>query len=71
MTRDVDSTRRAADTSRRTGPTRRPTGHTWTVGTRRDQPVLVCTNRPCPIVWWPDRNEPRSTCNHQAEGASQ
>lgn len=34
--------------------------HSWAPDIRKGTPVLACTR--CPIVWWPDRNRPRSTC---------
>jgi hypothetical protein len=37
--------------------------HDWRPDIRRHQPVLVCQNPGCPIVWWPDRREPKSACH--------
>lgn len=36
--------------------------HDWNPDVRGGSPVLRCDNRPCRIVWWPDRLEPRSEC---------
>ncbi len=68
MSHDWDLARRTAVIANLYGPAKRPTGHRWTADVRGDQPVMTCTNAGCRIVWWPDRNEPRSTCAHQPEG---
>jgi hypothetical protein len=39
---------------------RRSSTHAWTTSVRRGTPVMACTE--CPVVWWPDRHEPRGTC---------
>lgn len=38
------------------------TAHAWTAGVRSGNPVMTCANPPCRIVWWPDRNQPKSEC---------
>ncbi len=38
------------------------TAHAWTPGTRGGNPVMTCANQGCRIVWWPDRNQPKSEC---------
>lgn len=38
------------------------TAHAWRPSVRKRQPVLRCDNAGCPIVWWPDRLEPKSQC---------
>jgi hypothetical protein len=35
-------------------------GHDWRTETRKGMPVMVC--RRCPVVWWPDRSEPKRAC---------
>lgn len=39
--------------------------HRWTPGRRNKQPVLLCTNKDCRMVWWPDRNNPSDNCPYQ------
>lgn len=36
--------------------------HEWKPGRRNRTPVMVCTDPACPVVWWPDRDEPMGSC---------
>ena len=40
--------------------------HSWTAVARRGLPAMTCANADCPIVWWPDRREPKSQCRGAA-----
>lgn len=36
--------------------------HLWRPSVRKGTPVLRCANGGCPLVWWPDRGEPKKPC---------
>ena len=38
------------------------TAHAWRANVVNGGPAMTCTNPPCRIVWWPDRNMPKSQC---------
>lgn len=47
--------------------------HTFTqlADVYKGTPIFRCANHGCRVVWWPDRNRPRSVCNGTPASAAQ
>lgn len=47
------------------------TEHAFTVrDVQNGNPVLCCANTGCRVVWWPNRNRPKSKCAGQRKPVS-